>query len=174
MIEPVEDETAGPESGSTTRLSAVELLAERERELRNQLCANLDARLGALSELLDETNKKWVYDDLVYRFYHQSFKVFALQEVTVSITDALAELNPVPGGALNEFYTTIIESGTGKVFVISDNDHWLESTRPIVEAFFHAHYMLSMAVKFGELARTGTKGTFPSGWAAFLYLYNLR
>ena len=45
--------------------------------------------------------------------------------------------------------------------------------RPILEAFFHARYMLEMAVKYGkELDRP--PNCLPSGWAAFLYLYDLR
>jgi len=50
---------------------------------------------------------------------------------------------------------------------------WDASTRPLLEAFFHARYFLEMAVKYGaELDEPPT--TLPSGWAGLLYLYNLR
>src|SRR6266567_7691723 len=50
---------------------------------------------------------------------------------------------------------------------------WLEVTGPIVEAFFHAHYFLEMAVRYGKQLQHPPR-QLPSGWAAFLYLYNLR
>jgi hypothetical protein len=66
-----------------------------------------------------------------------------------------------------------VSQGTGKKFVLDHNNRWLKVTRPIVEAFFHARYMLEMAVKYGkELERP--PNCLPSGWAAFLYLYDLR
>lgn len=41
------------------------------------------------------------------------------------------------------------------------------------EAFFHARFFLKMAVKYGE-ELDEAPSTLPSGWAALLYLYNLR
>jgi hypothetical protein len=67
----------------------------------------------------------------------------------------------------------IIDEGTGKAFTHDTNDHWDQATRPLLEAFFHANYFLSMAVKYSnELTELPT--TLPSGWAALLYLYHLR
>lgn len=43
----------------------------------------------------------------------------------------------------------------------------------MVEAFFHARFMLEMAVKYGQ-ALEEPPTSLPSGWAAFLYLYDLR
>jgi hypothetical protein len=53
------------------------------------------------------------------------------------------------------------------------NDRWLSETRPIIEAFFHARYFLEMAVHYGQ-ALDKPPNAMPSGWAALLYLYNLR
>ena len=44
---------------------------------------------------------------------------------------------------------------------------------PIVEAFFHAKYFLEMAVRYGRTLESPPR-KLPSGWAAFLYLYDLR
>lgn len=53
------------------------------------------------------------------------------------------------------------------------NRKWLEVTRPMVEAFFHARFMVEMAVRYGrELEEPPT--LLPSGWAALLYLYKIR
>jgi hypothetical protein len=45
--------------------------------------------------------------------------------------------------------------------------------RPIVEAFFHAKFMLTMAVKYGKKLKEAPN-MLPSGWAALLYLYKMR
>lgn len=45
-------------------------------------------------------------------------------------------------------------------------------TRPILEAFFHARFFLEMAVRYADLP--GPPTSLPSGWAALLYLYELR
>jgi len=50
---------------------------------------------------------------------------------------------------------------------------WLSATRPKLEAFFHAKFMLEMAVKYGSELKEPPQG-LPSGWAALLYLYDLR
>ena len=56
---------------------------------------------------------------------------------------------------------------------MEDNEHWPDVTRPILEAFFHSKYFLEMAVKFGRSLEHPPR-LMPSGWAALLYLYNLR
>jgi hypothetical protein len=53
------------------------------------------------------------------------------------------------------------------------NARWLETTRPIVEAFFHARYFLEMAVRYGR-SLEAPPTLMPSGWAALLSLYGLR
>ena len=67
----------------------------------------------------------------------------------------------------------IVGEGTGTAFEPGHNRRWLEVTRPILEAFFHARYFLEMAVRYGrELEHPPSM--LPSGWAALLYLYDLR
>jgi hypothetical protein len=135
------------------------------------LFANLKDALPQLKALLDKYSNHWDYEDRVYRFYHMSFKVYDLQASTTSITEALQAL--APDRQLHEWYRQIVSEGTGRKFVLDHNDRWLKETRPIVEAFFHARYMLDMAVRYGtELDRP--PWVLPSGWAAFLYLYDLR
>jgi hypothetical protein len=110
-------------------------------------------------------------EDGIYRFYHQSFKVYYLQALTEAICTALASL--LPDRPLNVWFSQTVAEGTGKQFDPSHNDDWLRHTRPIVEAFFHAHYFLRMACKYGrELDEPPS--AMPSGWAAVLYLFGLR
>jgi hypothetical protein len=142
-----------------------------DRPEAQELFANLKASLPALRKLLKEHSDHWGYEDPVYRFYHQSFKVYWLQQATTKIVAALEAL--APGRKLNDWFTQIVKEGTGKTFEMEHNRRWLEVARPIVEAFFHARYFLEMAVRYGKELDAPPQ-LLPSGWAAFLYLYDLR
>src|SRR5438876_9969678 len=131
----------------------------------------IKAALIDLEALLEECDGDWVYEDYVYRFYHQSFKVYLLQESTLRIVEKLRALSS--GRELNEWFKQIVAEGTGKTFAMEDNENWLGVTRPILEAFFHARYFLEMAVKYGRELEYPPR-TMPSGWAALFYLFNLR
>jgi hypothetical protein len=141
-------------------------------------CETLELRLGEnlrtkgdeMRRLLDSVSDHWGYEDPVYRFYHQSFKVYSLQQSTTSIVAALGQL--LPDQPLNPWFVQIVAEGTGKHFEIEDNKRWLEVTRPILEAFFHARYFLEMACRYANVSPKDQP--MPSGWAALLYLFNLR
>jgi len=144
----------------------------RERQaLAEQLLSNIKQQLPRLEELLAGVESHWGIEDSFYRFYHQSFKVYPLQQTTQEICNALQTL--LPGRPMNKWFCTIVADGTGGEFDISHNQDWLQHTRPILEAFFHAHFFLKMAVKYGRELQS-TPDSLPSGWAAVLYLFNLR
>jgi hypothetical protein len=135
------------------------------------LLANLRAALLALEALFEEFSSHWGFEDPVYRFYHQSFKVYRLQEATARIVEALRAL--APNRELDERFLQIVAEGTSRTFEMDHNARWLSETRPILEAFFHARYFLEMAVRYAkELERPPR--VLPSGWAALLGLYRLR
>ena len=90
---------------------------------------------------------------------------------TKRIVAALQAL--APDQQLNEWFVRIVSEGTDKVFESEHNKRWLEVTRPMVEAFFHARYFLEMAVRYGKQL-TAAPRLLASGWAALLYLYRLR
>lgn len=137
---------------------------EFERILRG----NLKERAAELSEIWRSVNDEWGYEDAIYRFYHQSFKVYRLQDSTLKMVEVLQSL--VPGRTLHPWFREVIHHGTGREFALEDNQHWTEVTRPIVEAFFHARYFLDMACRHND----PPKDRFlPSGWAALLTLYHL-
>lgn len=136
-----------------------------------ELFKHLQAELPALEKLLAKCSGDWGYEDPIYRFYYQSFKVYSIQKQTQEIVEKLQAL--AQNLPLNEWFMHIIKEGTGKTFDMEDNKKWLKVTRPIVEAFFHARYFLEMAVKYGKELKHPPQA-MPSGWAALLYLYDLR
>ena len=107
----------------------------------------------------------------MYRFYHQSYKVYGMQHATMAIVSALHAL--APELELNPWFKEIVAAGTNKQFEYEHNKRWLEVTRPMVEAFFHAKFFLDMAVRYGKELEA-PPSLLPSGWAALLYLYQLR
>ena len=143
---------------------------DEDRPAELALFEELRRRRAQLSQLLEECSSHWGLEDPVYRFYHQSFKVYHLQATTESIVERLRRL--APDRELNPWFREIVESGTGLAFESEHNARWLEVTRPIVEAFFHSRYFLEMAVRYGSLKKP--PHPLPSGYAALLYLYGLR
>ena len=121
--------------------------------------------------MLAETEDHWGIEDGVYRFYHGPFKVYGVQGYTEAICEALQGL--LPDRPFNKWFSKIVAEGTGLDFQTSDEQNWFRETRSIVEAFFHAHYFLKMACKYGRELEA-PPNEMPSGWAAVLYLFNLR
>ena len=135
------------------------------------LLQRIKDKLPDLEKLLREASSHWGYEDPVYRFYHQSFKVYYLQGSTEQIVTALQGL--AEGRPLNPWFLEIIAAGAGKQFTHEVNKNWTAETRPILEAFFHARYFLEMVCKYGK-ELDAAPDLLPSGWAAVLYLYGLR
>ncbi len=140
---------------------------------QDDLLLNLKAHLPELQALLRIVNADAYYEDFVYRFYHQSFKVYQLQDLTRNIADALRRIAP-EDTSFCAYFEEILQAGAGeKSFEFEHNAEWTRHTRPFVEAFFHAKYFLEMAVKYGQ-ALDKAPDILPSGWAALLSLYGIR
>jgi hypothetical protein len=159
-----------PEPEAQPQPSPSEVQEEAAPSAEEALLQSLRRDRGELEKLLSECSNHWGYEDPVYRFYHQSFKVFWLQNSTQSIVQKLQAL--APDRPLNPWFAEIVQAGTGKVFKTEDNARWTEVTRPILEAFFHARFFLEMAVRYADLEMPPL--ALPSGYAALLYLYGLR
>lgn len=136
-----------------------------------KLLQSLKADLTVLEGLLAEVDGHWGFEDSFYRFYHQSFKVYGLQGLTERIVAALGKHGQ--GRELNAWFLEIVGRGTGKVFDSGVNRDWINQTAPILEAFFHARTFLSLAVRYARELEHAPR-LLPSGWAAVLYLYNIR
>jgi hypothetical protein len=139
-----------------------------DRPTPDEILNHIKAQLPELQRVLARHSGEWGYEDHIYRFYHQSAKVFFLtQRATREMVAALQAV--FPDRRMNERFLRIINEGTGRAFTAEANRHWLEQTRPIIEAFFHAHFFLAMAVKYSSLS--SAPDAEPSGWASLSYLY---
>ena len=144
----------------------------RRYVLQDVLLDSIKERLAELEELMEMASSHWTYEDPLYRFYHGSFKVYHLQEITEQIVHVLQELAP-EDCEFHSFFKEIVNEGTGIVFEYSHNKEWTKYTRPILEAFFHAKFFLEMVIQYGKRLNKAP-GSYPSGWAALLSLYGLR
>jgi len=138
---------------------------------RARLLHALREKRGELTAQLERLDSHWGAEDAVYRFYHQSFKVYSVQAGTLQTVALLQSL--LPERPLNTWFTQIIKDGTGHTFDPSHNTAWLPHTRPILEALFHAHYFLKMACRYAAEFESMPQ-LLPSGFAALLYLFELR
>jgi hypothetical protein len=143
-------------------------------DAEHELLANIHRHLPALEALLTEVRYPFTYEDGLYRFYHQSWKVYELQGLTREIARLLAAIAP-GGRSFCPAFQELMAAGAGDVcFEPVHNQAWTQHTRVFVEAYLHARFFLEMAVTYGRrLAAPPTAG-LPSGWAALLCLYGLR
>jgi hypothetical protein len=136
-----------------------------------KLLESIKAHLPELEKLLFRFRSD--YEDRMYRFYYQSFKVYGLQESTKDALNLFKRIGAVNESNLCDSFEDIIAAGTGLEFKTDHNENWALYTRPIVEAFLHAKYFMEMMVKYGTEMDTA-QSTLPTGWAATLCLYNQR
>jgi hypothetical protein len=152
---------------SETQNSFLKKRVEKERELLEEIKSKLPdlERVEALFGFERE--------DGIYRFYHQSFKVYGLQDCTLRAVEIFQSIAEATGNPLCDWFEQIVADGTGKTFEPEHNQNWPEHTRTIVEAFLHASYFLEMMIKYGHEMESPPR-MLPFGWAAILELYNQR
>jgi len=139
---------------------------------RDQLLFDtIKSHLPDLLNLNEEV--KLAYEDGMYRFYHQSSKVYELQSLTVLMVELFQRIAQERGRALNPWFLEIITEGTGIPLEPEQNKNWLSHTQTIVGSFLHAKYFLEMMINHGLTMET-VLPPFKSGWAAILILYNQR
>jgi hypothetical protein len=155
----------------TEDLRRIHWLDQHGDEYRAKLLQNIKQQLPKLEQLLAQVEDHWGMEDGIYRFYHNSFKVFRLQVFTEEICQALQAL--LPDRRMNKCFSGIVKDGTGHQFEMTREEGWLRHTRAILEACFHAHYFLKMVCKYGRELEV-PPDALPSGWASVLYLFDLR
>lgn len=143
-----------------------EALEEHQR-LLERLRDHSPTLTALLEEAGDESEDG---EDLIYRFWHQSLKVYGLQQLTLRIH---AALRSVSGKPLESMYERLVKEGTGRTFTLSDNDAWLEATGPIVTAYLHSVHLLKLAARYSR-QDDPIPPLLPSGWATLAHLYRIR
>lgn len=144
---------------------------EESLKIEEELLNQIKEYSSELLKLQEEINS--VYEDLVYRFYHKSFKMFSLNVYSLKILTYLKML--MPSYELNSMFLEIVTKGLDLEFDRSMNSNWAEETNPVVYAFYQAKYMLDMLIKYGIHQDNYTEhGFLLPGWGSVLYLYNIR
>jgi hypothetical protein len=121
-------------------------------------------------------NHKIGIENMFYRFYHSSFKVYDLQSITERMINLFCDIGECHFRELNPFYIEIVSEGINKKFDRSHNIRWTYETRPILEAFYHSYQLLEMMAKYGLEMDPKEEPTIGlnEGWASVLYLYKIR
>ena len=172
-LDPEPGKTGGLRPGDEVTVGDIKSWQRQQAEraqLERVLLLRLKELKPALNEMLAQLGSHWTYEDGFYRFYHGSFKVYGVEQSTVAAVELLRKL--MPERKLNLLFEEIIRDGTGKKFDLKVNDDWSRETRPLLEAFAHAKFMLEMAVRYADLPEPPQP--MPSGYAALLYLFDLR
>lgn len=137
----------------------------------SELVTNLTDQLPDLIALRDRI-AEWTDAKCVYRFLHQSFKVFEVQSATADIIAAFERLAPTGVPFSNDWARHILDAGVGHTFTLAANRDWLATTLPIVNGYQFARHLLDVTIDAADTA-TG-EGLLSQAWATVLYLYGLR
>jgi hypothetical protein len=149
------------------------MITNEKESIHNQLLKNIKAKLPEFEKLLEEINGEWEYCDLIYRYYHGSFKVYYIQNYTIKIVNLLKSVAPERIKDFNEQFEEIFKDGTNIKFSYKHNKNWNKYTLPQLQAFFHAKYFLEMAIKCGKEMKSD-ESCMRSSYAGLLYFYNMR
>ncbi len=144
---------------------------EKSIEKDQALLVAIKHHLPKLDELKEALHRE--YENGIYRFYHQSLKVYQLQYSTLEALALIQQIATDTDNELNSEFMLILMQGTGIEFDIAHNQAWSSHTRTIVEAFLHAHYFINMLTNFGHQLDIAPQW-LPNGWAAILELFNQR
>jgi hypothetical protein len=169
-VKKAKDKVKKDEKAALKKLSSRLLKPEQHLQLELLLLKRLKQRKTGLEKMLGVMSDHWTYEDHFYRYYHGSFKVYSARNTTAQAVKLLLEL--LPERKLNLSFEKIISDGVGAEFNLRHNKNWEKHTRPILEAFAHAKFMIEMAVRYADLPKPPPM--LPSGYAALLYLYDLR
>ena len=156
---------------TSEKLEKLLLRRKKAQELSDKLLANIKENRTEIEKLCKVFRQ--FEEDYVYRFYHQSFKVFGATAQIKQAKELFERLAP-DSFPLNDWFCTIADEAIGKDFDFAKtNQIWLAETRPILEAFWHSKYFLEQMLVAADVLEESPQ-LLPSGWAAVLYLYNLR
>lgn len=156
-----------------------------EEHHHSQLLRALKERLPQLKELKESCEGHRAVDNF-YRYYHQSFKAYRIQDITLDIVKVFHEIRdavdyepkmweslPHTHTRLNWRFHALVENGTEIHFDLEHNQNWHKWVGPQFEAYFHAKMFLDLMIQCAERMESCC-ASLPSDWAAVLYLFNMR
>lgn len=149
-------------------LAEIRAKHEAQLKLADELLVKIKCEQSTLEVLVRSFEKS--EPEFIYRFYHQSFKVFGYKELIKYSVQFFENLSPRP---LNDWYRQIVDDGLSQEFSDSTNSNWLAETRPLLEAFWHTCYFAKQMHSAANSLETAPE-ILPYDWAAVLYLYDLR
>lgn len=151
-------------------MAEIKTTHEKRHSLADLLLAQIKSEKDTLDKLVSSFEKS--EPEFLYRFYHQSFKVFGYKELIRYTVQFLEKLAP-ESSKLNEWFRGIIDLGLDKDFTDSTNKNWLRETQPLLEAFWHTKFFVTQMKSSAARLETAPE-ILPYDWAAVLYLYDLR
>lgn len=135
------------------------------------------ALLSAIKQHLPEIKKLAEYlhgptaTDRLYRYFHHSLKVYALQEMTEKAVELLQSV--APSLPLAPLLTIPVARGTGMKFDMSHNASWTWRALWITQAFLLVREVVDQVVASGETL-SEAPSSLPSEWALVLEVYGIR
>jgi hypothetical protein len=151
-------------------LAEIKAIQAARHELANELLANIKSKIEIVDSLAASFTKS--EPEFIYRFYHQSHKVFGYKE-TIRYSMQFFESVAPQSRPLNDWFRNIVDAGLSKEFNDSTNANWIDETRPLLEAFWHTKYFVNQMNSAAKSLDTAPD-ILPYDWAAVLYLYDLR
>src|SRR5215204_2025811 len=150
-----------------TRKTRKEVLQEIDEAYKKKLAhgetllANIKEQRPRIESLLSHYKRE--EPDLVYRFYHQSYKFFIMVDLTRQAVEFFVSIAP-ESATLNDWYRSIADEALSKGFdPDKTNPIWLAETLPVLQGYWHSKYFLEqMLVAADELDRAPE--ILPSGW----------
>ena len=153
------------------------LMMARDPALHRQRMADLltriKAHLPAIDAWLEDARDEWGIENAVYRFYHQSSKVFGYQsdiEAGDNIIRSIGGESDPP----TYWYRQIVAAGTGREFSDATNQNWFEETHAIPAALLHVYHLVQLLARYGREYERVPEKPIPVGWATVLELFELR
>lgn len=140
---------------------------EKEKELIQSILEHKDEVYKLLEKAYHRFGGK---EDMVYRFYHHSFKVYAVQNWT---SEAYLLFRKFSSEEMNDTFIRILREGTSKPFSMEHNGNWYEEAKPLLDSYLHMIHLMELVVKYG-IEGTDKDRSGDPGWFTVLYLYRLR
>ena len=110
-------------------MKELERLFQEKHSKANRLLANIKDQVERIRSVYDHFERE--EPDLVYRYYHQSYKVFIMAALIENADKLFKELAP-EGVVVSDTYSEIAAGGIGKKFHDETNANWQTETLPMM------------------------------------------